>query len=70
MEACAVICRKATFTVSIAAVALPDANPPPPEHKIGVFVLGDGHRVSVPAITGADFLSLACPTASTACIIA
>ena len=25
------ICRKAT-------VVLPDANPPPPEHKIGVFV--------------------------------
>ena len=29
---CAVICRKAT-------VALPDANPYPFEHKIGVFVL-------------------------------
>ena len=39
----------------------------PPEHKIGVFVLGDGHRVSVSAITGADSLSLACPTASEAC---
>ena len=32
---CAVICRKAT-------VALPDANPYPFEHKIGVFVLGKG----------------------------
>ena len=31
LEACAVICRKAT-------VALPDANPYPFEHKIGVFV--------------------------------
>ena len=30
---CAVICRKAT-------VALPDANPYPFEHKIGVFVFG------------------------------
>ena len=35
MEACSVICRKAT-------VALPDANPYPFEHKIGVFVLGKG----------------------------
>ena len=26
MEACAVICRKATFTISVSAVALPDAN--------------------------------------------
>ena len=33
MQVCAVICRKAT-------VALPDANPYPFEHKIGVFVLG------------------------------
>ena len=31
MEACAVICGKA-------AVALPDANPLPSEHKIGIFV--------------------------------
>ena len=35
MQVCAVICRKAT-------VALPDANPYPFEHKIGVFVLGKG----------------------------
>ena len=26
MEACAVICRKATFTISVSAVMLPDAN--------------------------------------------
>ena len=28
----------------------------PLEHKKWFFVLGDGHRVSVSAITGADFL--------------
>ena len=38
MEACAVICRKATFTLSVSAVMLSDANSSFPEHKIGVFV--------------------------------
>ena len=38
----AVICRKATFTLSVSAITLPDANPYPFEHKIGVFVLGKG----------------------------
>ena len=33
------ICRKATFTISVSAVMLPGANPYPSEHKIGVFVL-------------------------------
>ena len=33
------ICRKATFTISVSAAMLPDANPPPLEHKIEVFVL-------------------------------
>ena len=35
---CAVICRKPTFTISVSAVMLPDANPYPSEHKIEVFV--------------------------------
>ena len=45
MEACAVICRKTTFTISVSAVmvpmpisSLPGANPCLPEHKIEVFV--------------------------------
>ena len=45
MGACAVICRKTTFTISVSAVmvpmpisSLPGANPCLPEHKIEVFV--------------------------------
>ena len=41
---CAVICRKATFTVSVSAVTLSNAILRLPEHKNADFVLGDGCR--------------------------
>ena len=39
LEACAVICRKATLRFSMLISSLPGANSRFPEHKIGVFVL-------------------------------
>ena len=44
MWACSVICRKATFTVSVSAVTLSNAILRLPEHKNGDFVLGDDCR--------------------------
>ena len=39
MEACAVICRKATFTLSVSAVTLSNAILRLPQHKNAIFVL-------------------------------